>query len=63
MAAKKTQKAPHIKTKDVEVSIQFRGRRLEIKLLLRPALAEQLTYRLTSKKRFQQAIKRRRPNM
>lgn len=57
MAAKKV---PHIKTKDVEVSIQLRGRALEIKILLRPALAEQLAYRLTSPKRHQKAIKKRR---
>lgn len=57
MAAKK---AAHIKTKNAEVSIQFHGKALEIKILLRPALAEQLTYRLTSPKRFKKAIEKRR---
>jgi hypothetical protein len=48
-AAKK--KVSHIKTKEAELSIQFRGKAMEIKILLPPALAEQLTYRLTSPKR------------
>ncbi|HEY3769931.1 MAG TPA: hypothetical protein VGN44_14750 [Candidatus Angelobacter sp.] len=50
-AAPAKKKVSHIKTKEAEVSIQFRGKAMEIKILLRPALAEQLTYRLTSPKR------------
>jgi len=45
MATKKKavqKKVSHIKTKEAEVSIQLRGRAMEIKILLRPALAEQL---------------------
>lgn len=50
MAAKK--KVPHLKTNKAEVSIQFRGKRMEITILLRPKLAEQLAFRLASPKRF-----------
>jgi hypothetical protein len=55
MATKKkaaNKKVSHIKTKEAEVSIQFRGRALEIKILLRPALAEQLAFRLAAPRRF-----------
>lgn len=58
MAAKK--KVPHIKTEKAEVSIQLRGKAMEIRILLRPKLAEQLAFRLTSPKRFLKPIKKRR---
>ena len=51
MAAKK--KVSHIKTNKAEVSIQFRGKAMEIKILLRPDLAEKIAFRLKSPKRFQ----------
>ena len=57
MAAKKV---PHIKTKEAEVSIQMRGRAMEITIRLRPKLAEQLAFRLSAPKRHQKAIKKRR---
>lgn len=49
MAANK--RVPHIKTKEVEVSVQFHGKAMEIKILLRPPLARQLAFRLASPKR------------
>ncbi len=60
MATKKTKKVPHLKTKKAEVSIQFRGKTMEITILLRPTLAEQLAFRLASPKRFLKSIKKRR---
>ncbi len=57
MAAKKV---PHLKTNKAEVSIQFRGKAMEITILLRPTLADQLAFRLASPKRFLKSIKKRR---
>jgi len=57
MPAKK--KAPHIKTKNAEVSIQLRGKAMEIKILLRPKLAERLAFRLAAPQRHQKAMKKR----
>ena len=53
-------KVHHIKTADAEVSIRLVGKALKIGILLRPKLAEQLAFRLTSPKRHQKAIKKRR---
>lgn len=53
-------KVHHIKTADAEVSIHLVGKALKIGILLRPKLAEQLAFRLTSPKRHQRAVKKRR---
>ncbi len=58
MAASK--KVRHIKTADAEVSVHLLGKALKIVILLRPKLAEQLAFRLTSPKRHQKAMKARR---
>jgi hypothetical protein len=56
MAAKK--KVSHIKTKEAEIAIQFRGKSMEIKILLRPALAKQLAFRLASPTRHPEPRKK-----
>jgi hypothetical protein len=58
MAASK--KVRHIKTAEAELSIQFRGKALEISILLRPELAEQLAFRLAAPTRHLKAVKKRR---
>jgi hypothetical protein len=54
-----SKKVRHIKTKDIEVSIQFSGKSMKINLLLRPKLAKQLAFRLASPSRFPDPRKKR----
>ena len=59
-AKKKSNRVKHIKTKNAEVSIQFLGSAMEITILLRPKLAEQLAFRLAAPSRHLKSIKKRR---
>jgi hypothetical protein len=62
MPAKKKPKKKvvrHLKTKDAELSIQFRGKTVLISILLRGTLAKHLAYRLASPERFLDSVKKR----
>lgn len=49
--AKSTKKVSHMKTSRAELQIQFRGKRMEIRIKLPAEMEAQLTRRLISSKR------------